>query len=113
MSKPNTHTTMERSKRKVWNKILKSSEHMHEVAQRNDWELLQDLVVERKKLLGLFFAEPVLEDRTIALDEIISDIHLILSHDEQTKSTSKKHKAALLESLKTLNKGKAAIKMYG
>jgi hypothetical protein len=86
---------------------------MHEVAQRNDWELLQDLVLERKKLLSLFFAEPVLEDRTMALDQIIKDIHLILDQDQQTKSSSQRHKAAVLESLKTLNKGKAAVKLYG
>jgi hypothetical protein len=86
---------------------------MHAVAQRNDWELLQDLVLERKKLLSLFFAEPVLEDRNIALDQIIKDIHLILDQDEQTKLSSERHKTAVLESLKTLNKGKAAVKLYG
>ncbi|MFT4863336.1 MAG: hypothetical protein ACI95C_002567 [Pseudohongiellaceae bacterium] len=112
MRKDNPQTAMERSKRKVWSQILKSSEHMHEVAQRNDWELLQDLVLERKKLLSIFFAEPVLEDRNIALDQIIKDIQLILSHDAQTKSSSLKHKNAVHASLKTLNKGKAAVKLY-
>lgn len=112
MPKPIAQTNA-RSKRKVWMQILKSSEHMHEVAQRNDWELLQDLVLERKKLLSLFFAEPILEDRNIELDQIINDIKMILNHDAQTKLSSQKHKAAILESLKTLNKGKAAAKMYG
>lgn len=113
MPKSSTQTSTERSKRKVWKQILKSSEHMNEVAQRNDWELLQDLVLKRKKLLGLFFAEPILEDRNIALDQIIKDIQLILNHDKQTKTSSQKHKAVVLDSLKTLNKGRAAIKMYG
>ncbi len=102
-----------RSKRKVWNQILKSSEHMHEVAQRNDWELLQDLVLERKKLLSIFFSEPVLEDRNLELDQIARDIQTILNQDEKTKASSQKHKDAVIQSLKTLAKGKAASKMYG
>lgn len=101
-----------RSKHKVWNQILNSSEHMHEVAQRNDWELLQDLVLERKKLLSIFFAEPILEVRNLELDQIVKDIQSILSQDEQTKASSQKQKDAVLQSLKTLAKGKAATKMY-
>ncbi len=86
---------------------------MNQVAQRNDWELLQELVLERKKLLQLFFAEPVLADRNIALDQIIKDIQNILDYDQQTKSSSQKHKASVLNSLKRINKGKDAVKMYG
>lgn len=103
---------MKKNKRVVWEKILSSSTKMTEVAERNDWELLEELVLQRKKLLTEFFSEPVAQDRHLALEQIREDITQILEHDEITKSNSQSNKQAVLGSLQKLQKGKSAIKMY-
>lgn len=103
---------MKKNKRVVWDKILTSSAKMTEVAERNDWELLEELVLQRKKLLSEFFSEAVAHDRHLALEQIRQDISQILEFDEATKSSSLSNKEAVLSSLQKLQTGKAAIKMY-
>lgn len=103
---------MKKNKRVVWDKILSSSAKMTEVAERNDWELLEELVLQRKKLLSEFFSEPIVRDRHLALEQIREDISQILVHDEKTKSNSQTNKDAVLGSLQKLKKGKSALKMY-
>lgn len=103
---------MKKNKRVVWDKILSSSAKMTEVAERNDWELLEELVLQRKKLLSEFFSEPVVHDRHLALEQIRDDISQILELDEATKSNSLSNKEAVLSSLQKLQTGKTAIKMY-
>jgi hypothetical protein len=103
---------MRKNKRVVWDKILSSSAKMAEVAERNDWELLEELVLQRKKLLSEFFSEPVARDRHLALEQIRDDISQILELDEATKLSSLSNKEAVLSSLQKLQTGKTAIKMY-
>lgn len=103
---------MKKNKRIVWDKILLSSAKMTEVAERNDWELLEELVLQRKILLSEFFSEPIVRDRHLALEQIRKDISQILEHDELTKSNTQSNKDAVLNSLQKMQKGKAAIKMY-
>lgn len=103
---------MKKNKRVVWEKILSSSVKMTEVAERNDWELLQELVLQRKKLLSEFFSEPIARDRHLALEQIREDISQIMEHDETTKASSQSNKEAVLNSLQKLQTGKTAIKMY-
>ena len=104
--------SMKKNNRVVWDKILTSSAKMTEVAERNDWELLEKLVLQRKKLLSEFFSEAVAHDRHLALEQIRQDISQILEFDEATKSSSLSNKEAVLSSLQKLQTGKAAIKMY-
>ncbi|MFK7862710.1 MAG: flagellar protein FliT [Pseudohongiellaceae bacterium] len=103
---------MTTSKQKVWQQILTSTNDMAEVAQRNDWELLEELVQHRKKLLSDFFSEPVAKDRHLALEQIRNDISLILIQDRNTKKSCLSNKGSILGGLQTLQKGKSAVKMY-
>lgn len=103
---------MKKNKREVWQKILSSSNKMAEVAERNDWELLEQLVEQRKKLLSQFFSEPVAKDRHLELEQIREDISKILVHDKNTSASCQSNKEAMLGSIQKIQKGKSALKMY-
>lgn len=106
-------TLIKKNKRAVWDKILSSSAQMTEVAERNDWELLEQLVEQRKKLLSDFFSEPVVRDRHLDLDQIREDIGQILEQDHLTKTVSQANKESVIGSIKKIQKGKTAQKLYG
>lgn len=103
---------MKKNKREVWQQILSSSSKMAEVAERNDWELLEQLVEQRKKLLSQFFSEPIAKDRHLALEQIREDISQILGNDKRTQRSCQSNKEAMLGSIQKIHKGKSALKMY-
>lgn len=103
---------MKNEKQEVWQQILNSSNDMAEVAERNDWELLQELVKQRKKLLSEFFSEPIVKDQHLALEKIRDDISEIMTHDTSTKRHCLTNKEVMHDSLHKLQRGKSAVKMY-
>ncbi len=99
-------------KQKIWQQILASSSAMEEVALRNDWSALNELIESRQQLLQQFFSEPIARDRELELQKIRDDIQLILQHDKRTKALSQKNKQALAAGLKKLRTGKSLLKNY-
>ena len=97
---------------KIWQQILDSSELMQQVAARQDWDELQQLIDQRQRLLEQFFSEPPSQSSSYSLEQIRRDIDTILQQDERIGSRSKHNRDALMASLQRISKGKRAVKAY-
>ncbi len=97
---------------KIWQQILDSSTAMQEVAEKNDWVALNELIESRQKLLKTFFSNDLAQHQQERLKQIRDDIQQILRQDAHTKKLSRRNKDILAKGLQTLSKGKQALKDY-
>ena len=97
---------------RIWQQILKSSAEMQEVAEKNDWSALNELIESRQQLLTQFFSEAVARNQQQRLQQIREDIQTILQQDARTRKLTLSNKEILAKGLKTLSKGKQAIRSY-
>jgi hypothetical protein len=113
---------MQRSKSLMWEKILDSSEEMQQVAARQDWDLLQQLIEQRQKLLKEFFrgssewsgsqGDNPDHSPSYSLEQIRRDIDEILAQDALIRARSAKTRDLAATHLKRLSKGKQATRLY-
>lgn len=92
-----------------WADILEMTEEMQQLAQRGDWQSLDEMSARREELLQAFFATPLPED----LHELIKkDIRHIQDIDANVVHRVQKSRAVLTDEITRLQAQKKRIKDY-
>lgn len=108
-NRPDTSSLSQGERLALWAEILEMTEEMQHVAQRGDWQTLDDMSGRREEHLRKFFATPVPEE----LQELVKkDIRHIQEIDAEVVHRVQKSRALLTDEITRLQAQKKRIKDY-